>query len=482
MTAFALRLGGYVFGLRDVALWVAIAFALLLAVVGGAMFLKGWPRKKSQWKNYEDVAREILARKFDHSRKDAEKKRLAGTVSGMRSAIGSTQKVVEEKSGQSKELDGKIAFAEKEGERLRERLREMEAEKSRLEREVQDLKLCSKLRQRAVVSGKPGDEFFVRFKFEGEAEKPGYLEVMRGVGAFSVPSELPGISGDGVVWAFSEKRQGPVVVVDGAAAAALRGRLFFVGDIHGDADALRRALEFAFRSDEKSVVVFLGDLFDRGDKSLEAARMLLWAARTLPGQVLWLCGNHDMGLRYEESSGTFASGVEPSEFKDYLNAHPELKDEGIALVRIIETLPVACVIGNLWASHGGVPHNDVSGDFTSFDAMSTEMRDDCVWSRMKDVPAKLPNRAHRGAEVGFKDAKLFFDVLAKKTGLAIRHVVCAHQHERTGDVGYLQFKRYYKPEDLSCQCIFTFADRDHDAQPCILIYNGTDIPPVPHTV
>ena len=74
MTAFALRFGGYVFGLRDVALWVAIAFALLLVVVGGVVFLKGWPRKKSQWKGFEEVAREILARKFDYSRKDAEKR------------------------------------------------------------------------------------------------------------------------------------------------------------------------------------------------------------------------------------------------------------------------------------------------------------------------------------------------------------------------------------------------------------------------
>ena len=482
MMAFALRIGGFVFGLRDVALGAAIALALLLVLVAAVVFLKGRSRKKSQLQNYDSVVRAIMALKVDRTRKDAEKKNLLGVVGNMRGAIETSRKAIEEKSGEAKKLDEELASAGQESESLRERLQKLEAEKSRLEREVQDLELCSRLKQRAVVSGRPGDEFFVRFRFEGEVEEPVYREVVRGCGAFSVPSELPRITGDEVEWAFSAKRRGPVVVVDEAAAGTLKGRLFFVGDIHGDADALRRALEFAFRSDEKSVVVFLGDLFDRGDKSMEAARMFIWAARTLPGQVLWLCGNHDAGLRYDESSGTFASDVEPSEFKDFLNAHPELKDEGAALVRVIGTLPIACVVGNLWASHGGVPHNDVSGDFTSFDAMTTEMRDDCVWSRMKDVPAKLPNRAHRGAEVGFKDAKLFFDVLEKKTGIAIRHVVCAHQHERTGDVGYSQFKRYYKPETLSCQCIFTFVDRDHDAQPCILIYNGGGIPPVPHTV
>ena len=387
-------------------------------------------------------------------------------------------------ANRKKELEIDLSQKTADLENLRGRLKESEKACAEYEEETKELCSYAALPQRAVVSGKPGDAFYLIFKIVGEQKAASYADVVRASPQLCVPKDedLPKVEAVGLTWAFADRRRGRVVVVDDQAAKDLVGRLFFVGDIHGDADALRRIIEFAFRANAKSVMVFLGDLFDRGEKSLEAVRMLVWAIRKFPGQILWLAGNHDEGLRFDESAGRFASAVNPSEFTDFLNAHPENKEDGLALVQIVRDLPVACVIGNHWISHGGVPQNDVSGMFQSFETMSREMLEDCVWSRMRDVRTKQPNRAHRGAEVGFEDSQKFFAAVRDGTGIEIRHVVCAHQHERTNDVACLQFKKFYKPDVLSCQCIFSFKDEERDVQPCLLVYRGNEVPPEPHTI
>lgn len=415
-------------------------------------------------------------------------------VGGGRMALGEISRLNQEAqrletmsrkiANRKNELESDLAQKKNELENLRGRLQESEKACAEYEEETKELCSYAALPQRAVVSGKPGDAFYLAFKIVGEQKVASYADVVRAAPQLCVPKDedLPKVEAVGLTWAFADRRRGRVVVVDDQAAKDLVGRLFFVGDIHGDADALRRIIEFAFRANAKSVMVFLGDLFDRGEKSLEAVRMLVWAIRKFPGQILWLAGNHDEGLRFDESAGRFASAVSPSEFTDFLNAHSENKEEGLALAQIVRDLPVACVVGNHWISHGGVPQNDVSGMFQSFETMSREMLEDCVWSRMRDVRTKQPNRAHRGAEVGFEDSQKFFAAVRDGTGIEIRHVVCAHQHERTNDVACLQFKKFYKPDVLSCQCIFSFKDEERDVQPCLLVYRGNEAPPEPHTI
>lgn len=359
----------------------------------------------------------------------------------------------------------------------------------KLGREVTFLKANAMLRQRAVIKGSPGDVFFVRVEIEApqtESEtKPTYpaltygTEPCEGLGSLPLTADiLPPLTSDPVPWAFADKHQGRVIVVE-EEADTLKNRLFFVGDIHGDAETLRRIAEWVFRSNASAILVFLGDLFDRGKGNLEAVRLLIMLAHRFPGQILWLAGNHDIAFRYDETQEMFVSDVEPSEFKDWLNVHPEYKEEGRTLERIITDLPVALVLGNHWVTHGGVPQDDVYGDFTSFDTMSEQMLEDCVWSRMRDVKRKLVNRSHRGAEVGYENALGFFEHMKAVTGITIRHIVCAHQHEQKDGVGYLPFAKFFKPNGLTCQCIFSFIDTERSARPCCLTYRGDEIP-TPH--
>jgi serine/threonine protein phosphatase 1 len=71
---------------------------------------------------------------------------------------------------------------------------------------------------------------------------------------------------------------------------------FYIGDVHGCAEELRRLLSFIETfCDENSVapqVTFLGDLIDRGPRSMQAVECVRRTLRAWPGS-LTLRGNHD---------------------------------------------------------------------------------------------------------------------------------------------------------------------------------------------
>ena len=74
-------------------------------------------------------------------------------------------------------------------------------------------------------------------------------------------------------------------------------RAYAVGDVHGRLDLLDQLLamieaDIAARSPSKNLIVFLGDLIDRGPQSAEVVeRLRTWQ----PGdaQTVFLCGNHE---------------------------------------------------------------------------------------------------------------------------------------------------------------------------------------------
>ena len=289
-------------------------------------------------------------------------------------------------------------------------------------------------------------------------------------------NKLPPVEDSPIQWAFASYRKGEAVIVTQEVLARFDVPIFLVGDIHGDETNFRRILAKTFTVDPKSVLVFLGDLFDRCSRSIETVRLFLWVARTHPGQVLWLCGNHDEALDFEESTGKFVSAVHPCEFADWLNEHPECREEGRALCKIVRSLPSVAILGAVWASHGGVLHEDTCKDFHGFSHLTSEMKMDFVWSRMKDTPSKMPNRSHKGAEVGYRQAVEFVQKLKESEGVEIRHIVCAHQHEQKDGFGYLPFVKCFGKGDLTCQCVCSFRDEEWDWWPVILRWRPTGMP------
>src|SRR5512137_1577652 len=65
----------------------------------------------------------------------------------------------------------------------------------------------------------------------------------------------------------------------------------YVGDVHGDLDAVERVLSLAPAAD--GALVFLGDVVDRGPASRECLERVLGAKLASPKSIHLLMGNHE---------------------------------------------------------------------------------------------------------------------------------------------------------------------------------------------
>ncbi|MEP4195734.1 MAG: metallophosphoesterase [Aliishimia sp.] len=78
--------------------------------------------------------------------------------------------------------------------------------------------------------------------------------------------------------------------------------VFVIGDVHGQADLLERALEDIGntpRTGAERHLVFLGDLIDRGPSSVGAVDLAMRSAALANTDMLHvLPGNHDLGLHF----------------------------------------------------------------------------------------------------------------------------------------------------------------------------------------
>jgi len=120
------------------------------------------------------------------------------------------------------------------------------------------------------------------------------------------------------------------------------GRMVFVGDTHGDLQATKTVFERYF--DGKTVLAFLGDYVDRGDRSRENINFLLQKKINHPDKVILLQGNHE-GIKYRKFGPVnFWNSLSPGDREKYGD--------------LLSMLPLALSWDGLIATHGGLP--DVS--------------------------------------------------------------------------------------------------------------------------
>ena len=117
--------------------------------------------------------------------------------------------------------------------------------------------------------------------------------------------------------------------------------IVFVGDIHGDRDAVETVFSRFPVSDH--VIVFLGDIVDRGANSLGALTSVVGGKREEPSSVHLLMGNHE------------ARGVSQFSPADFWDSLPQ--DQSEELAHHLTKLPLAAwhPSGTL-ATHGGLPN------------------------------------------------------------------------------------------------------------------------------
>jgi len=220
------------------------------------------------------------------------------------------------------------------------------------------------------------------------------------------------------------------------------GDWYFVGDLHGDFFALHSYVEFVKEQSPDFSLVFLGDLIDRGPHSAECVVYVLELAKSHPGRITWVAGNHDVGLRRAQG-GEFNSSVSPSEFADELNDYmnqgvPKVR-LGTILIEMANALPRALILPNgLFVTHGGMPHSDLqrqgSGTLSASERMvwlnSPACLQDITWTRISRFPKKLPNRESTGCSYGFQDFKTFAGLFSDQ--FQINALLTGHEHPVEG--------------------------------------------------
>lgn len=208
---------------------------------------------------------------------------------------------------------------------------------------------------------------------------------------------------------------------------------FAAGDVHGDLPALVACADAAValaRPDRTPVLAILGDLVDRGADSIACIlfvlRLALGLDRARPGlKVLFVRGDHDVALRYEEATGEISAGVRPAELAERFRSPGSLfvREAAVvhAFVRFVAQCPAAvCLDNGTLLFHGGVPQGDLLPRLgLDLSLQSPECAQDFAWCRIEDgVRRKRPSRVEKTAEEGAENVAAFLDWLNARLAAA----------------------------------------------------------------
>lgn len=163
----------------------------------------------------------------------------------------------------------------------------------------------------------------------------------------------------------------------------VQGQVFAIGDIHGQAKTLEKALEHiagAPRTGAPTHLVFTGDVIDRGHENLRCIELVLNASRYANvDQVTLIPGNHEimMLMALEDprlNMGPWASSGGMSVINEILPScmsrpmdeiAETLSDKMSDFIAALEAAPNHIRIGDLVFVHGGVQPNVDMDEFLS---------------------------------------------------------------------------------------------------------------------
>lgn len=204
------------------------------------------------------------------------------------------------------------------------------------------------------------------------------------------------------------------------------GEFIVVGDLHGDLKAFERVKD-QFQSTRDSLLIFLGDYADRGEKGLEVVegvRELLEKSRCC---IIALKGNHE---NYQGGIPNFIPCDLPREVEEkkgvkWNDFYPEFE------LKFLDRLHLAALIPNYFLLvHGGISSKiHELGDLAN---PSRKIEEDIIWSDPIEAKGESPNP--RGAGVLF--GPNLSESLAEELG--VRHILRSHQPGKAITGPYVQ--------------------------------------------
>jgi serine/threonine-protein phosphatase PP1 catalytic subunit len=122
--------------------------------------------------------------------------------------------------------------------------------------------------------------------------------------------------------------------------------IYVIGDIHGNLDILLKLIEI-INNNNPELVIFLGDIVDRGPKQLECLLIILALKILNPKQIFLLKGNHET-LEMNQYYGFFQDFI--SKFRN--------SDKFDEILKIYNVLPICAIINStILCLHGGIPQD-----------------------------------------------------------------------------------------------------------------------------
>jgi len=219
--------------------------------------------------------------------------------------------------------------------------------------------------------------------------------------------------------------------------------VFAIGDVHGDRKRLVKVLRSAklvpalpSAPDQvkwaggRSVLVIVGDLIDKGKKSLEVIdllRTLQSDAASHGGKVIILLGNHEAEFLARREKREFFDELKNKAGPDYPTEVANCKND---LGQFLCNLPIAARVNDWFFSHGGNT-NDRTIAQLSADIEAGINKDGFDTKELTDDNSILEARLHKKSnwvynkKYDFEPKKLLADYVSK---LGVKRLVQGHQY------------------------------------------------------
>lgn len=198
---------------------------------------------------------------------------------------------------------------------------------------------------------------------------------------------------------------------------------YIIGDIHGNLESLTSIINIINKNNPK-LVIFLGDIVDRGSYQLECLIMVLALKILEPNRYYLIKGNHET-LEMNQYYGFFQEFI--SKFKDQSKFNE--------ILSFYKVLPICALINDIiLCLHGGIPQ-----DFEILNKLKNKTIEDLnqtsldfsdpgifqiLWNDPKDVEGLMFSNSFRGPGIKFFGQKAFDEFMQKNN---LKFLIRAHE-------------------------------------------------------